>query len=85
MEDKPTKAVFGRDIHKSLNKYGIHEATIPIEYQGPLEIDMKENEYHQASNENMMFFSQTDESNFVANSDQSETTLFEETVFWSNP
>ena len=43
---------------------------------------MKENEYHQSMKGKYDGFTQTDESNFVANSDQSETTLFEETVIF---
>ena len=53
-------------IYKNVIEYGIQEASIPIEYQEPLEIYMKGNK--------------TDESNFITNSNQSEITLLEDTL-----
>ena len=56
----------GRAIYEYVIKYEIPEASIPIEYQEPLEIYMKGNK--------------TDESNFITNSNQSEITLLEDTL-----
>ena len=65
-EEYAEKFKLGEMIYKNVIEYGIQEASIPIEYQEPLEIYMKGNK--------------TDESNFITNSNQSEITLLEDTL-----
>ena len=68
-EEYREKIKLGEMIHKNVIKYAIHEASIPIEYQEPLEIYMKQNKD-----------CQTNESNIVTNSNQSETILLEDST-----
>ena len=63
-EEYAEKFKLGEMIYKNVIEYGIQEASIPIEYQEPLEIYMKGNK--------------TDESGI--NSNQSEITLLEDTL-----
>ena len=68
-EEYREKIKLGEMIHKNVIKYAIHEASIPIEYQEPLEIYMKQNKDYQ-----------TNESNIVTISNQSETIFLEDST-----
>ena len=48
----------GEKIHRNVTKYAVHEANIPIKYQKPFEIYMKENKTDESgtnSNQSEMF------------------------------